>query len=163
MKMKYRTRKGYKSGGQLLLKLLLSLAGMFPTLSMGAIFLHEVRENSKRYGLENLQEKILSEILCIKHLRIGNVFEGSNMMKRRLCYKKVLVVLDDIDHLDQLEALAGKHDWFGAGSRVIITTKDEHLLVKHQVDRMYKVELLNEYEAIQLFSWNAFKKNSPEK
>ncbi|KAL3499790.1 hypothetical protein ACH5RR_038883 [Cinchona calisaya] len=129
----------------------------------GAIFLHEVREYSKRYGLENLQEKILSEILCIKHLRISNVFEGSNMMKRRLCYKKVLVVLDDIDHLDPLEALAGKHDWFGAGSRVIITTKDKHLLVKHQVDRMYKVELLNEYEAIQLFSWNAFKKNSPAK
>ncbi|KAL3509337.1 hypothetical protein ACH5RR_028738 [Cinchona calisaya] len=76
----------------------------------GAIFLHEVRECSKRNGLENLQEKILSKILCVKDMRISNVFEGSDMIKRRLCYKKVLIVLDDIDHLDQLEALAGKHD-----------------------------------------------------
>ncbi|XP_027083130.1 TMV resistance protein N isoform X2 [Coffea arabica] len=129
----------------------------------GAIFLHEVREHSKRYGLENLQEKILSEILRIKELRINNVFEGSNMIKKRLCYKKVLIVLDDIDHLDQLEALAGKHDWFGKGSRIIITTKDKHLLVKHDIDRMYKVEVLDKYEAVQLFSWNAFKKNCPAK
>ncbi|KAL3499750.1 hypothetical protein ACH5RR_038843 [Cinchona calisaya] len=129
----------------------------------GAIFLHKVREISKRDGLENLQEKILSGIFCMKDLRISNVFEGSNMMKRRLCYKKVLIVLDDIDHLDQLEALVGQHDWFGAGSRVIITTQDKHLLVKHRVDRMYKVEILNEYESIQLFSWNAFKKNYPAK
>ncbi|KAL3499757.1 hypothetical protein ACH5RR_038850 [Cinchona calisaya] len=128
-----------------------------------AIFLHKVREDSKRYGLENLQEKILSEILYIKDLKISNVFEGSNIMKRRLCYKKVLIVLDDIDHLNQLDALAGQHDWFGAGSRVIITTKDKHLLDAHQVETIYEVELLNKYEAIQLFSWNAFKKNSPAK
>ncbi|CDP07824.1 unnamed protein product [Coffea canephora] len=37
MKMKQRTRKGFKSGGQLLLKLLLSLAGMFPKLPMGKV------------------------------------------------------------------------------------------------------------------------------
>ncbi|XP_027082366.2 TMV resistance protein N-like [Coffea arabica] len=124
-----------------------------------AIFLHEVREQSK--SLEILQEKILSKILCLKDLRISSAFEGSNMIRRRLCYKKVLIVLDDVDHLDQLEALAGKHHWFGAGSRIIITTKNKHLLVTHEVDRMYKVELLNEYEAIQLFSWYAFKKDYP--
>ncbi|KAL3499761.1 hypothetical protein ACH5RR_038854 [Cinchona calisaya] len=128
-----------------------------------SIFLHEVREYSRRYGPKNLQQKILSKIFCIKDLRITNVFEGSNMMKRRLCCKKVLIVLDDIDHLEQLQALAGKRDWFGAGSRVIITTKDKHLLVAHKFDKMYKVEMLKEDEAIQLFSWNAFKKNSPAK
>ncbi|CDP20074.1 unnamed protein product, partial [Coffea canephora] len=125
----------------------------------GAIFLHEVREQSK--SLEILQEKILSKILCLKDLRISSVFEGSNMIMRRLCYKKVLIVLDDVDHLDQLEALAGKHHWFGAGSRIIITTKNKHLLVTHGVDKMHKVELLNQSEAIQLFSRHAFKKDYP--
>ncbi|KAL3499788.1 hypothetical protein ACH5RR_038881 [Cinchona calisaya] len=129
----------------------------------GSIFLHKVREDSQRYGLKNLQEKILSKILRTKNLRISDYYEGLNMMKQRLCHKKVLIVLDDIDHLDQLEHLAGKHDWFGAGSRVIITTKDKHLLDAHQVEPIYEVELLNEYEAIQLFSWNAFKKNYPAK
>ena len=46
----------------------------------GAIFLHEVREQSK--SLENLQEKILSKILCLKDLRISSVSEGSNMIQR---------------------------------------------------------------------------------
>ncbi|KAL3499752.1 hypothetical protein ACH5RR_038845 [Cinchona calisaya] len=129
----------------------------------GAIFLHEVQEVSRRCGLKNLQKEILCEILGTKDLRISTYFEGLNMMKQRLRCKKVLIVLDDIDYLDQLEGLAGMRDWFGAGSRVIITTKDKHLFVTHEVDRMYKVEILNEHEAIQLFSWNAFKKNSPAK
>ncbi|KAL3499774.1 hypothetical protein ACH5RR_038867 [Cinchona calisaya] len=129
----------------------------------GTIFLDEVREDSRRYGLKNLQKEILCKILGTKDLRISTYFEGLTMMKQRLRYKKVLIVLDDIDHVDQLEALAGKRDWFGGGSRVIITTKDKHLLVTHKFDRMYKVEILNENEAIQLFSWNAFKKNYPAK
>ena len=44
------------------------------------------------------------------------------MIKDRLCFKKVLLVLDDVDDLNQLEALAGDHNWFGPGSRIIVTT-----------------------------------------
>jgi hypothetical protein len=33
------------------------------------------------------------------------------------------LILDDVDSLEQLEALAGGLDWFGSGSRVIITTR----------------------------------------
>nr|XP_027082357.1 TMV resistance protein N-like [Coffea arabica] len=127
----------------------------------GAIFLYEVREQSK--SLEILQGKILSKILCSKDWRISSVVEWSNMIQTRLCYKKVLIVLDDVDCLDQLEALAGKHHWFGAGSRIIITTKDKHLLVTHEVHGIYEAELLNQSEAIQLFSRHAFKKDYPAK
>ncbi|CDP20945.1 unnamed protein product [Coffea canephora] len=134
---------------------------MFPTLLMGAIFLEDVRKQSE--SLKNLQEEILSKILCLKDLRISSVLEGSKMIQTRLCCKKVLIVLDDVDHLSQLDALAGMHEWFGDGSRIIITTKNKHLLVTHGVDKMHKMEVLNEYEAIQLFSWHAFKKDYPAK
>ncbi|CDP20963.1 unnamed protein product [Coffea canephora] len=127
----------------------------------GAIFLDDVRKQSE--SLKNLQEETLSKTICLKDLRISSVFGGSNMIRRRLCNTKVLIVLDDVDCLDQLEALAGKHDWFGAGSRIIITTKDKHLLVTHGVDEIHEVELLNQSEAIQLFSWHAFKKDYPAK
>jgi hypothetical protein len=45
-----------------------------------------------------------------------------------LCSKKVLLVIDDVDQLIQLKTIFGKHDWFGLGSRIIVTTRDEHLL-----------------------------------
>ena len=41
--------------------------------------------------------------------------------------KKVLVILDDVDKLEQLNALARSRDWFGSGSRIIITTRDANL------------------------------------
>ncbi|XP_019152024.1 PREDICTED: TMV resistance protein N-like [Ipomoea nil] len=129
----------------------------------GASFIHEVREQSAKHGLERLQQTLLSEILSMKGLQINNVFEGTNMIRRRLRGKKVLIVLDDVDHIDQLESLAGNRDWFGKGSRIIITTKNKHLLVRHDVDRMYTMSLLDEDEGSQLFRQYAFKKTKPTK
>nr|AAP44392.1 nematode resistance-like protein [Solanum tuberosum] len=129
----------------------------------GACFLHEVRDRSAKQGLERLQEILLSEILVVKKLRINNSFEGANMQKQRLQYKKVLLVLDDVDHIDQLNALAGEREWFGDGSRIIITTKDKHLLVKYETEKIYRMKTLNNYESLQLFKQHAFKKNRPTK
>ncbi|PHT52411.1 hypothetical protein CQW23_06873 [Capsicum baccatum] len=129
----------------------------------GACFLHEVRDRSSKHGLESLQEILLSEILVVKKLRINNSFEGANMQKLRLRYKKILLVLDDVDHTDQLDALAREREWFGPGSRVIITTKDKHLLVKYEVEKIYRLRTLNYDESFQLFKQHAFKKNHPTK
>nr|XP_033508506.1 TMV resistance protein N-like [Nicotiana tomentosiformis] len=129
----------------------------------GACFLHEVRDRSEKQGLARLQEILLSKILVIKDLRINNLFEGLNMQRHRLRFKKVLLVLDDVDHIDQLDVLAQKREWFGSGSRIIITTKDKHLLVKHDVEKIYKMRTLSEDESLQLFKQYAFKKNHPTK
>ncbi|XP_009794567.1 TMV resistance protein N isoform X3 [Nicotiana tabacum] len=129
----------------------------------GACFLHEVRDRSEKQGLARLQEILLSKILVIKDLRINNLFEGVNMHRHRLRYKKVLLVLDDVDHIDQLEVLAQKREWFGSGSRIIITTKDKHLLVKHDVEKIYKMRTLSDDESLELFKQYAFKKNHPTK
>ncbi|KAL8252444.1 hypothetical protein R6Q59_036137 [Mikania micrantha] len=83
------------------------------------------------------------------------------MMKSMLCRRKVLVILDDVDKLGQLEALAGKHNWFGSGSRIIITTRDQHLLRTHKVDHVYPIRLLSNDEAIQLFKRHAYNKEDP--
>jgi tetraacyldisaccharide-1-P 4'-kinase len=92
-------------------------------------FLANVRENSKQEcGLVQLQETLLSEILDESSLKVLNVDRGINVIKQRLCSKRVLLILDDVDQLIQLETLSGERDWFGLGSRIIITTKDEHLL-----------------------------------
>ncbi|XP_042963128.1 disease resistance protein Roq1-like [Carya illinoinensis] len=75
--------------------------------------------------------------------------------------KKVLLILDDVDHLTQLETLAGACDWFGEGSRIIITTRDQHLLTTHGVVSTYKMTRLDQNDAFQLFCWHAFKRDKP--
>jgi hypothetical protein len=94
-------------------------------------------------------------------LKIGNVDRGINLIKERFHHKRIFVVLDDVDDLKQVYSLAGNSEWFGLGSRVIVTTRDEHLLTGLGVYGKYKVEELNFEESLQLFSWHAFKMAHP--
>ncbi|CAH1424775.1 unnamed protein product [Lactuca virosa] len=121
----------------------------------GCCFVQNIREESSRYGLGKLEGEILSK------MGVNNVGGGRCMIKDRLCHKKVLIVLDDVDHLDQLKTLAGSHDWFGEGSLIIITTRDKHLLAAHQVNVMHNISLLNSDEAMKLFCKHAPQDNRP--
>ncbi|XP_021827253.1 TMV resistance protein N-like [Prunus avium] len=123
----------------------------------GSCFLENVREHSKAPGgLVQLQKILLRNILGLKMSNVTNYDSGLNIIKGRLRYKRVLLILDDVDHLDQLKYLAGSSDWFGLGSRIIITTRVEHLLLVHRVDFTYQVKELESDEALELFSSNAF-------
>uniref|UniRef100_A0A2N9GV40 Uncharacterized protein n=1 Tax=Fagus sylvatica TaxID=28930 RepID=A0A2N9GV40_FAGSY len=114
-------------------------------------FIDDVRAKDGLILLQQLISKILME-------KIDNTFEGVLMIKRRLCHKKILLVLDDVDKLDQIEMLVGKRTWFGPGSRIIITTRDVHLLNRQGVDIIYEVKELNDEEAHKLFCLKAFTK-----
>ena len=124
-------------------------------------FIANVREESEKCGLCKLQKRLLKNLLMPKNLILHDVDDGVQMMKDRLRNKKILLVLDDITELDQLEKLAGKNCLFGSGSRVIITTRDKHLLKSHEVNEIYEAEELNHDEALKLFSLKAFKMDHP--
>jgi hypothetical protein len=127
----------------------------------GSCFLENIRETSAQKGLIHLQNKLISAILRGSSLMVDNVDQGITLIKKRLRLIKLLLVLDDVDQSVQLEKLVGKGDWFGLGSRIIVTTKDNHLLSAHGVDLAYRMNVLDHNEAIQLFSWNAFKSDKP--
>ncbi|KAJ4850926.1 hypothetical protein Tsubulata_044425 [Turnera subulata] len=135
---------------------------MFSYQFEGSSFLDNVRNAAERRGLFSLQEQLLSEVLLDKTVNIYNVYRGKTEIRNRLQYKKVLIILDDVDTLEQLQALVGDRNWFGRGSRIIITTRDEHLLRNHRVDESYETKQLNEDEALKLLSWKAFKQDHPE-
>ncbi|KAG6642023.1 hypothetical protein CIPAW_09G114700 [Carya illinoinensis] len=126
-------------------------------------FLASVRETINPSDLVPLQETLLSETLRMNtNLKVGSVDRGITVIKERLCHKKVLLVLDDVNEVEQLEKLAGDKNWFGPGSRIIITTRDQHVLDTHGVERRYKVQELSDADALQLLSWKAFRKSYPE-
>ncbi|XP_024954080.2 TMV resistance protein N-like [Citrus sinensis] len=128
----------------------------------GSSFLADVREKSEKEGsVISLQKQLLSDLLKLADNSIRNVHDGINMIGSRLRQKKVLLVIDDVANVEQLQRLAGKRDWFGPGSRIIITTRDEHLLKLHRVEEVFKLEALSYYKAFELFCLKAFETQKP--
>ncbi|XP_022019969.2 TMV resistance protein N-like [Helianthus annuus] len=127
----------------------------------GRSFVENERENAKSSlsSLKKLQEQVLRDVTNDKGITISSVHEGTKLIKTMLCGKKVLVVIDDVDHKDQLEVLAGEPNWFSPGSRIIITTRDEQVLLAHKIKMIKDVDLLSGDEAIRLFSKHAFRED----
>ncbi|XP_040998907.1 TMV resistance protein N-like [Juglans microcarpa x Juglans regia] len=119
---------------------------------------------SAERNVDALLEKLLSDM---KLRSEKEKWDGRAVIKNRLLSKKVLIVLDDVDKIEQLETLVGNCNWFGKGSRIIITTKDKHLLIRHGVpdENIYMVKGLNEYGHdldLKLFCRKAFRKPNCE-
>ncbi|XP_016650361.1 PREDICTED: TMV resistance protein N-like isoform X1 [Prunus mume] len=122
-------------------------------------FRERVREVSKAHGLDDLQRK-LSNNLMHRNIEDWNSDEEARM-RHFFRGRKVLLILDDVDDKSQLKKLCGSPTWFGQGSRIIITTTNEHLLISHGVERRYEVQGLNDNDALKLFSLRAFKTDYP--
>ncbi|XP_021826140.1 TMV resistance protein N-like [Prunus avium] len=123
-------------------------------------FLANVREviaHQPITGQVGLQEQLLNDILKSKDpIKVDSVAKGIDMIRERLCCKRALVIIDDADDLQQLKAIAGARDWFGPGSRIVITTRNKHLLDQVGVDSTCMAQEMDEKEALELFSWHAF-------
>ncbi|KAK1407694.1 hypothetical protein QVD17_39316 [Tagetes erecta] len=108
-----------------------------------------------------LQQKLLDDILMEKSIRVKNVSHGQTLLGSKLQALKVIIVLDDVNNVDQLTYLAGRHEWFGPGSRIIITTTKIDLLNPHKIKDIYLCEEMNGDEALRLFCQSAFEQNYP--
>nr|XP_011457585.1 PREDICTED: TMV resistance protein N-like [Fragaria vesca subsp. vesca] len=123
----------------------------------GDSFLENVREVTEKQGAVHLQQQLLLNLLKSNvHVQTSDM--GKDIISHRLRTKRVLLILDDVDEEAQLEALCDR-TWFGPGSRIILTSRDEHLLIAFGVDKVYKVDPLSDAEALQLFCMKAFTKD----
>ncbi|MED6207179.1 hypothetical protein PIB30_033373 [Stylosanthes scabra] len=125
----------------------------------GSRMLKNVREESQKSGVPHLFEKLVSELLEGESLHLKGSYKArSSFVQRKLSRKKVFIVLDDMDTLEQFEHLATQ--WLGPGSRIIVTTRDKHVLGK--VHGIYEVQGLSFENSLKLFCLNAFEKVYPE-
>ncbi|XP_059652084.1 disease resistance protein RUN1-like [Cornus florida] len=125
-------------------------------------FIANISESSsKPKGLVYLQRQLLSNILKGKMVKVNSADEGIMKIKDAIYGKRGLVVLDDVDQADQLNAILTMRDWFHPGSKIIISTRNEQLLKANEPYKIYRVKELTHDESLQLFSWHAFKQDRP--
>ncbi|XP_056173900.1 disease resistance protein RUN1-like [Syzygium oleosum] len=117
-------------------------------------FLSNIRETE----ITCLQSQLISTILKKQWHDINNIMDGKKVIEKRFCSKRVLLLLDDVDKASQLDALVQKREWFGKGSKIIITTRDRGIL---NVDETYEVTSMDFDHSLQLFSKHAFRRDYP--
>uniref|UniRef100_A0A0D6QUE0 TIR domain-containing protein n=1 Tax=Araucaria cunninghamii TaxID=56994 RepID=A0A0D6QUE0_ARACU len=117
---------------------------------------HKVQHTN---GISKMQRQILKNLVNFKD-KVNDEAHGKILMKGRLRSIKALVILEYVDDCKQLEALRG--DWFGPGSRVLVTTLDANLIQNENVDFGYEIQALDEEHALEFFSWHAFMREKPD-
>ncbi|XP_020533296.1 disease resistance protein RPV1 isoform X2 [Jatropha curcas] len=131
----------------------------------GSCFLSDVRKTSKQpNGLVKLQRQLLSEILKVDIStirKIHNLHEGIIKIKEVTQMRRILIVLDDIEWKEHLEAFIGDRSWLFPASRVIITTRYQHAPSSVEPCKKFEVPVLSENESLQLFSLHAFRQTYP--
>ncbi|KAK4789803.1 hypothetical protein SAY86_017107 [Trapa natans] len=126
-------------------------------------FIPNIRETSKEdKGLINLQNMFLKMLSSSGgHKPVIDINEGLDAIRGRVQENPVLVVLDDVDRVDQVEAIVGRKEWFHGGSRIIITARDRTVLSSKYVTEEYEVRELGPADALKLFSYHALKRETP--
>ncbi|GJW43041.1 NB-ARC domains-containing protein [Tanacetum coccineum] len=118
-------------------------------------------EDVRKQDLTQVQMQLIDDIMKTRELKISNVGRAITVIKKMMSSKPILLVLDDVDHRDQLKALAGSASWFFPGSLIIFTGKDKQLLRSHRMDEIHDMDFLEEDESLELFSSYAFEDKCP--
>ncbi|KAH9289158.1 hypothetical protein KI387_033275 [Taxus chinensis] len=129
-------------------------------------FLLGVSKASRRNGLKTLQSQLLKDLTC-DEVKIYNVSKGKEMLEHRVnCLTqnkscKFLIVIDDIDNRDQMDALLLRKDLLGSGSLVIVTSCDKSILKLSKISFLYKMKPLDTAHAQELLCREAFHQDKP--
>ncbi|XP_027908039.1 TMV resistance protein N-like isoform X2 [Vigna unguiculata] len=123
-------------------------------------FIEDIAQVIQTRGHVHLQEQLLSDVLNTK-MEIRSVEMGKKMIRVKLSGKKLLIVLDNTKY-DPLLDLYDSHVWFAKGTVILITAREEHLLRIHQVDSIFRMNLLSTNESLELLSWHAFREEKPK-
>ncbi|XP_057855500.2 disease resistance protein Roq1-like isoform X2 [Cryptomeria japonica] len=126
----------------------------------GSCFLFEVREAACNGKLTSLQRKLLRDLVQ-ENREFDSIPEGWSYLRSRLAsnpFVSFLIVIDDIDHLDQLNALLVRDL---SRSLIIVTTRDERVLIKAGINSCYKMKEMNVHHSTELFCCHAFHQPYP--
>ncbi|XP_039172760.1 disease resistance protein RPV1-like [Eucalyptus grandis] len=129
-------------------------------------FLAEIEETTQQPGgAQYLQTKLIFNILK-RECEVASAFKGVRYLKGILRSMKVLIVLDDVENGNLLKEFVGaKLDWFGSGSRIIVTSKESRVLqgfIARGLAHTYNVNPMDDKQAFNFFWQYAATKRSDE-
>lgn len=124
-------------------------------------YYHDFLSDTRNYSVDHNSTCLLEELTraVITPISWSRLTSYCDVVKAKLRHRKVLLIIDGVDHMGQLKCIRKIASWFGPGSRLILVTEDKRLLLDHGVRHLYEVESLQYDEALQLFSQFAFKQN----
>nr|XP_043609075.1 disease resistance protein RUN1-like isoform X2 [Erigeron canadensis] len=119
-------------------------------------FLNIREASTQEDGLTLLRNQLIADVSKRREQRVSNIEEGT------ICPIRFLVVLNDANQSEHIDALITPADWFFTQSKIIITTSREHL-VSHwnQNYKTFSIRPLDDNESLQLFSFYAFSQDRP--
>jgi len=123
-----------------------------------------VREESERHGFSNLRERLIYELLEGEDLHRSGTSKARifSSALRMLGRRKVMVVIDDVNTSEELQYLVTKPVCFGAGSRVIVTSRDQNVLTSGELHQIHEVKEMGPLDSLKLFCLNAFNESQPK-
>ncbi|XP_010481020.1 PREDICTED: putative disease resistance protein At4g11170 [Camelina sativa] len=125
------------------------------------VFLENIGKIYKDRGPSGLHEELLWNNIQREALGVRSSKNGFDVTKARFRNRKVLLIVDGVDKNEQIEDVQKVATWFGSGSRVMVTTRDEKFLVANGLTHLYEVKCLRVHEALQLFYQFAFNEPAP--
>ncbi|KAH9289112.1 hypothetical protein KI387_033229, partial [Taxus chinensis] len=123
-----------------------------------------------RSELHSLQIKLLKDLFDEDNCSIRSIEDGKRSLQyclERSSSKNLkeegnfLIVLDDIDCVQQLDALLIDDILKCGNNLVIVTTRDEGVLKNIGVDAAYNLKRMDRKDATELFCQNAFRQPQP--
>jgi len=125
-------------------------------------FLSDVRDNAHKSSLNSLQRELLRSLTGLDH-PINSVAEGIGMLRKHLSYAKGLVIIDDVDHEDQVYALLSDQTILHSDSLILITSRSKDVLKRSGVQEssIYNLIGLSKQHSLELFCLHSFHQPHP--
>ncbi|GLJ15092.1 hypothetical protein SUGI_0246680 [Cryptomeria japonica] len=91
-------------------------------------FLFDIRNVASKNKLHKMQRQLLQDFGFFIDQPFTNIEQGKNILYNYLRSIPVFIILDDVDHTNQLEALLPAKASLASGSFIIVTTRDKEVL-----------------------------------
>lgn len=128
-------------------------------------FLCDVRETETSTSLISLQSTLVNK-LSQSNVQIHSTAEGNGELRKRVssCHASALVILDDVDHIRQLDALVFPiKDALRSPSLILVTSRKKDVLVSFGIAEtsIYQLKGLDPQHSKELFCRHALGQPNP--